>query len=419
MSTTKKAPQVVGEATEVVEVETELAADIGNSELAAYINGKLERFPNVFASTIKSGDPFPKELDELIPDLLEEMFVSITSESLTRPYGKLFVGHNAIKSGEKPVSIQVQYEKKYKSNIPMISTLSLIANSEVKKYYSETKQLPQEMNIKVKHAVFALPINAFNAETAKTYKERFTQHTHLVTVYINKGQRHVLTKITFENVLVTGEGIPAIYALMQGKDNKFRTAEDAMFSDFRKLYSEDKEAVAVGGKDFLKKRVVHIDIGDGTTDFPITSGINLNRDVLVGINSGVGHAILKSLDSFRAETNLTKVERQKYSEYLINENSDYHTLAWELIEQPALDQADSIFQEFISIIDKIDNAFDYVLVYGGGSIVLREGLYPMLQDVCDQLGKKLLWIPKELAPIMNVEGLKIMLYLSKKNKSKK
>ncbi|MEC2634175.1 hypothetical protein P9Z45_31800, partial [Bacillus cereus] len=58
--------------------------------------------------------------------------------------------------------------------------------------------------------------------------------------------------------------------------------------------------------------------------------------------------------------------------------------------------------------EKIAGDADFICVYGGGSIEFEALLYEDLLEFCEEVNCKLLWIPKEYAVDMNMEGLSIL-----------
>lgn len=51
------------------------------------------------------------------------------------------------------------------------------------------------------------------------------------------------------------------------------------------------------------------------------------------------------------------------------------------------------------------NDIDIIVVYGGGSILMKDKLYPKLKELADRLRIQLLYVPKEYAITLNAEGL--------------
>ncbi|MEC2554965.1 hypothetical protein P9W85_27210, partial [Bacillus tropicus] len=76
--------------------------------------------------------------------------------------------------------------------------------------------------------------------------------------------------MNFEKVDVLQEGVSALFALINEIDEKgivgYRSSN--MFTEFQKTYQLEE----ITGEYFESKRIQHADIGDGTTEFPLTEG---------------------------------------------------------------------------------------------------------------------------------------------------
>ncbi|WP_377911095.1 hypothetical protein [Bacillus songklensis] len=378
-----------------------VANDNGNSEQALYVNGELIRQPNVYVRPTKKD--FFRDIDaaKLVPTLLEEINVTISSKAIRRNR-QYYIGKKAIKSEYTPKNMDLKIEKKYSSDLPIINTTGTLAVKAVQIYFEQYKEIPKELEVTV-DMVTALPVKQWSPENSSTFSKRFTENQHIITVHINNVD--VLVKLDFELVKVAPEGSPSLFALIDDGNGNYRN--DDIFEDFNKLYGKK-----IDGQYIETKTVGHIDIGDGTTDFPITKGFNLEDSFVHGCNHGVGHAIDQAIAEFLNDDKkavLTKVTRQKFSEYIKDETNQYHQDAVESLEAALENEADFIYDEFIKVLSAVDNEIDLVVVYGGGSIVMKEQFYPLLKELCDNLNKKLLWIPEKYAALMNVDGLKVIL----------
>ncbi|GIQ62034.1 hypothetical protein PACILC2_06020 [Paenibacillus cisolokensis] len=75
------------------------------------------------------------------------------------------------------------------------------------------------------------------------------------------------------------------------------------------------------------------------------------------------------------------------------------------IQRPLEGQARQIIQNIRKQLTKARNEVDVICVYGGGSILMRPVLYPLLKELCDEREIKLLYIPAAYAVTMNAQGL--------------
>ncbi|MDT3766289.1 hypothetical protein [Priestia filamentosa] len=78
---------------------------------------------------------------------------------------------------------------------------------------------------------------------------------YVVMMYV--GQEQVTVKLTFSQVKVTKEVIPALYSIFEGSND--------MFKEFCKEYGMKK----MGGSNFTTAKIMHIDMGSGTTEYYI------------------------------------------------------------------------------------------------------------------------------------------------------
>src|SRR5699024_1242588 len=100
---------------------------------------------------------------------------------------------------------------------------------------------------------------------------------HFITVHI--GNEIARVEIDFEFVMVIPEGVTSSFLFTQT-------------DDVLKKYNFKKEF-------FKDAKVLHVAIGEGTVEYPITKGIEFNPNFIKGSNNGVGHAIDLALDEFK------------------------------------------------------------------------------------------------------------------------
>ena len=88
-----------------------------------------------------------------------------------------------------------------------------------------------------------------------------------------------------------------------------------------------------------------------------------------------------------------------------NPNHKYHSRAIQTLRRPLEGQARHIVQNIRKQLTKARNEIDVICVYGGGSVLMKPILQPMLTELCEEREIKLLYIPAEHAVTMNAEGL--------------
>lgn len=392
----------------VSNMKLKVSNDNGNSEHSLYINGDLVRQPNVYVRPTSKGFVQDVPGESLIPTLLSNIDVTVQSPSIkfNRRY---YIGNRALNSKYQATEMNISLDKKYNSDLPIINTLGTVAAKAVQDFYNKNQKIPQELDVTV-DMLTALPVKQWNPENAKKFSSRFTDGPHTVTVHINT--ENVLVKINFETVKVAPEGTPAIFSAIYNLDGELHKGE--MFRLFKETYGRD-----ITGQYLINKRVAHVDVGDGTCDTPVSIGFNLDHTHVDGCNNGVGHAIKEAMVEFNDKhSSLTKLTRQKFSEYLKDTNHQYHQDAVEFFNESMVNQAEFIYDHFRSVLEAYDNEVDLFMVYGGGSIVMKDALFPLLKELADDLGKELLWIPEEYAALMNTMGLQVLLNNMKKEVAK-
>jgi plasmid segregation protein ParM len=377
-----------------------VANDNGNSEQALIVNGDLYRQPNTYALPNKPSFEDNTEPHKLVDELLEELQVDIQSDSMN--FGGLyFIGRKAIKSKHVSHTMSVESETKYEHDLPMITTLGNLSAVAVQKAFKNKKELPKEINLTVDMAT-ALPVNQWSRENADKFAKKFTEGFHTVIVYI--GHQKVKVSLNFEYVKVIPEGTPVLFTLIEDQEGNYRS--DDLFDEFNWEYKKE-----VDGEYFQGKRIKHVDIGDGTTDTPLTVGWEYDRDFVNGISTGIGHSINKAIELFNEEVSSINVSRQQFIDYIKDTDHKYHEDTVRLLKQSMRSEVQTIFSHIQDEVKRSSNEVDVVCVYGGGSIMMKEHLYPMLKKLCDrsELQAELLWVPEKYAPLMNVKGLNIFL----------
>jgi plasmid segregation protein ParM len=367
------------------EIILKVGNDNGNSEHDLIINGVSIAQPNVFAKVRKLPN-----LDEVNKDYVLENIDDNLIVTCEDPSGIYYIGNYALKSGQKVRNIEVGIDNnKLESDVVIVNTLSQIAGFGVKEYYNKFNNFDGIINIKVDMTT-ALPISYYSQKKALEFADKFLNKTHMVTVHI--GNSSARTKIEFEFVKVIPEGVTSIFALKQCDDN--------IFEEYN-LKNEDK----LNNDYFNNTRVLHAAIGEGTSEFPITEGIEFNPDFIKGTNNGMGHAIDKAIEEFKLLKGLSKFSRQDYSKVLIDNNHKFHDEAMEIVEQYIEEEAEEILHHVKTEIQKANNEVDVVCVYGGGSIFMRPYLESKLKSFCDRAEIKLLYIPEKYAVNLEAEGL--------------
>lgn len=400
--------------------------DNGNSEQDLIINGQAITQPNVYSKILRQ---LPN-LEEMNPKYIAEnihsnLIVTIESPSVNKGLATTFyVGKYALKSGKSLYNIKVGVDNaKVKSDVPVINTLANIAGYAVGKAYKENEGI-EKIDVKVDMTT-ALPVNQYRKATVTEFSKQFMDNIHKVTVFL--GEHKVLVSIEFEYTKVLPEAVPTVFYL-KALANRLKKYEanvnslDKKSEDYEQqlktLEKQKKEAESILGEYmneygikvedlcFDKKKILHVAIGEGTTEFPVTNDDDFDRDFIRGSNNGVGHAIERVLDDFIADKRLTaNFSRQNYSEALKDERNKHHVDATEYIQAELEAEAIMILNKCKQEVGKTNNELDLICVYGGGSILMKEYLYKELNEFAKSVDINVLYIPKPYSVMAESLGM--------------
>ncbi|CAM4047944.1 ParM/StbA family protein [Paenibacillus alkaliterrae] len=405
-----------------MKLELVVGNDIGNSEQSIYIDGKLIRQPNVYAGAVSipwtdDDTDVPKNLKNIYDNLV----VSIISSAV--PTGTYLIGRHALKTvGENVTSLYVKGNNaKSDQMIPYINTLGTIAARAVEVAY-ERGSLPDSITVNSDQAI-AMPVKQHTPRNVETLQSKFMSGSHNVTVHLGLTKK-VDVKIEFDYVQVLQEGTPPVFALQMDRESNWRTGsyekpqlaakakDKGKNVDLFEEFAIEYKLGDIDGSYLDGKNILHVDLGDGTTDFPFTRGDAVDKDFCHGVNHGVGHAIVEAVDDLLvlAPYAFNSISRQQYSDILISEFSDRkHKFLQEAKQafRPHLDnQVNQIMQHISDQVLKIGaNEIDIIAVYGGGSILMRESIHPRIKLLADNSRIQLFYIPAKYAVTLNAEGL--------------
>lgn len=373
-----------------------LSEDFGNDKMKVLEPGLEDviKLPSVYKRIRRLPDVQETDTTKNVVNLLEQLVVNITSDAI-RHSGLYLIGEKALKSATDVRNMNIAIEDKHTSDVPLINTLGFVAARAVQKAYKKENKLPKVINVNT-YMSSAIPASQHNIDTAKYLENRFTNNNHIVLVYV--GKEIVTVQINFKKVKITKEGVPALYAIFEGPDK--------MFESFNKEYK-----LNLTGQDFTNYKIMHTDIGSGTTELIYTIGVNPSPDQCTGARYGVGHAINEAITIMEGERKGLNIKRQQFSKYIENpeEYSKDKDLIIESLEEACINQVDSIMQDIKeNYINTMLSEPEIITVYGGGSIVFKDEMYSDLKLFADEQSVKLLWIPKEFAVDMNVRGLDIL-----------
>ena len=365
--------------------------DIGNAktEMAFESEKQLQlvRQPSVISYLPRTPESNDLPLEQVMENLIDNLIVNISSPSIKRN-GDYYIGKKAMQHDGIKTNMMISLGGKSTHDLPVITSLSLVAATSVKKYYDTEGELPESLSINLKMAT-AIPSSEYSRQNAKTLEDRF-KNKHILTLYI--GEYQVLTSIKVVECKVTEEGRTSMLA--------FLNSDNEILQDFNEIYGENKKP-----SDFLKARTLHSDIGDGTSEFVVIEGASPVQGLSKCKRLGVGHASDLAISLLREQINISdKFTRQQLQEWLGREN-EKGQLARTLMKEATYGQALSILEEIqLAYQELASSDVDYAFVHGGGSITFKEDLQEELMSFAEHNHFKVVWIPEKFATTMNSRG---------------
>lgn len=369
--------------------------DNGNNAQKLCIDGEVFEFPNLYLKA----QSLPKGIIDTVPetimkDLYNNLFVTIKSPALESNCPQSFyIGNYTTKAGRAAQNMSIGIRgNKLKTDLPLITTLANISAYVVKKAYEKEKDIEKLCRKTLEASIdmaTALPDTIFGKDTAKTFSDTFTGE-HLVTVYL--GEKEVNVKLNIEYVKVLPEGVPTAFYLLSNAGKQ---------SEYLKQF------------DFNNKSMLHVSIGDGTTEYPITEGVNFIPDFNYGTHNGIGIAIEKIINDFKAAALLSKCSRQDISAIIRNKYDRNHDRAMEMVEPYLEEEAQEIKDETFTQLQRFNNNVDFIVVYGGGSILLEPYIKEafmndaLMKSEKNPRGIELVYVPAEIATTIEAQGLYI------------
>jgi plasmid segregation protein ParM len=350
-------------------MKLKIGNDVGNSDQKIYINNDYIKQPSCFSKVSQMPNLIDVSPDAVLKDLFDNLLVTINSPAVES--GTYYVGKKSLNSGLAIHNMDVT-DRKNVSDVYYINTLAIIGAYAICDTLLKKKELPDEA-IKVNVDMScSIPVNQYSKEDCFIVTEKF-KGKHNVTVHL--GIKRVDTVINFDYIKVLPESVSIMFAL--------RETEDAIDN----------------------KKVLHVSIGEGTTEYPVTEGIDFDPNFIKGSNNGIGHAIEKAIDPFKNKLGLRTYSRQLYSEVLQTNNHKFNPLANEFLQDFLPSESEDIIRYVKREIQKANGSIDVVIVHGGGSILLRKYLEDKLLKVCTPLNIKVFFVNENNAVNLEAKGL--------------
>lgn len=368
-----------------------LGSDIGNNktEIAIMEKGELKLInqPSIVSLLMRINSSSDLSVDYLVNNLMDNLIVDIFSQGLKHS-GKYYVGRKALTSTGSKTNMDIHLNKKSEDDIPLITTLSMIAALGIQKEFNSTNTLPKKLSIDVQMAT-ALPSSEYsNSKTSKRLHERFS-YEHIINVYV--GETVVQVTVNIKDLKVTEEGRTAMLA--------FLNSDSDILRHYNETYKEEKTPA-----DFSDALALHADIGDGTSEFVFTEGFYPVPNSSEGLASGVGHVAELAINMYQEEISSGEISRHSFG-LLLKENSDKGNTARDYMRQASNIEAVRIIKAIKSSHSKLTGSrANYYFIHGGGSIALYDQMYQELIELAQDTKGYVVWIPEEYAAHMNSKG---------------
>lgn len=384
------------------EIKLKVGNDNGNSEQDIIINGVQLQQADVYGRVIGRLNLEELDQDDFIENLENNLVIGIAASKYVNT-GEDYVGNYTLKSGATVRNTEVGAgNNKTDSEVVYLNTIGQIAAYAVKKAHKGDKTISDiEVNVDM---TTALPITQYDKMEAEKFANKFMDGEHRLTVKTPQKDYYVNLKFNF--VKVIPEGVTTTFALIGGVDEIYKTYNQKVRENLTKVSKDSLYMEELNTAYFTKeqRRILHISIGESTTEYPITNGIAFDPNFVQGSNNGNGHAIKKALPLFNSEFRCS-YSRQMYSDVVKSSGHKFHQDTLNYLIGPLEDEAQEIYRRAVDELERSNNEVDVIMVYGGGSILMREFLEPKLEAVARQIRSKLLYVDKEYAVTLESKGL--------------
>ena len=390
--------------------------DIGNG----YVKGKIRDANNkvslldlpsaVAIDTAPAAIPVSdNEVSAVVDDIFNEMDATFDSPVVKRNVHRLF-GKRGMKSGRTIEEFDVHSrEAKSEQDLSGVLVLGCAAGTALQRFFAEKGTLPVDIlpvNVRI---ALALPISEYKTKR-KQYVNMLIGTTHVVTIHNFKAP--VRFEIKFENVQVLAEGAAAQYAI----NNYDEKILDAMLDDFRSrsLGETTKALDGVTGKDLVQvKNTIGIDVGEGTTNFPVFQNGKFNTDASYSYNKGYGSVLDSAADILNAR-GFAFNSRKALSEYLLSTptviDRQRYLAVKAVVDAEVENFVIGVEKQFASVVDKVGLTTEIVYLFGGGATAIHESLMKTLNERSVKFGGTeallpVLCLASEYSRYLNRDGL--------------
>jgi plasmid segregation protein ParM len=375
---------------EIEVIEAHGSADCGNSSTKSIVMfdqiRRARKQPTVISYLPTVPNFEDEDLEYLVANLHKNMIVHITSKAVARN-GLFAVGEIASVYGGS--GFNIKHHKKSERDLTIIQPLTMIAATTIQEVFARTQELPKQLTVNL-HYTAAIPVVDYTRADALALEDKLIGE-HILIMYVGEGRRVTVT-INVINAKVYQEGIPAFYAILNSS---------TIFTKYNERYG-----TKFTGRDFAKRKMLFVDIGDGTLELiTIIDGkpvVSKSR----GHRLGVGHASEKALLAFKSHFNFrADLNRTNFMGKILDKTDKWHDEAKNELNAAVFEQEQKIYD---SIADIIENVLLYniqdIVVFGGGTDVFKQLEHDLI-SYADKYKMRVLWINGKVASLLNAYGL--------------
>lgn len=384
------------------EIKLKVGADNGNSEQDIIINGTQLQQADVYGRVVGKLNLEDLDQEKFMNDLENNLVIGIVGSRYVNS-GEFYVGNYTLRGRASVRNTEVGADNnKTNSEVVYLNVIGQIAAYAVKKAYKGDKTI-NDVEVTVDMTT-ALPITQYDKREAERFAEKFMDGEHRLTV--KTPEKDYFVNIKFNFVKVIPEGVTTTFAIAGGAEEIFKTYNKKVKENLTKNTKDSLYLEELNTPYFAKqqRRILHISIGESTTEYPITDGLAFDPNFVQGSNNGNGHAIKKALPLFNNEFRCN-YSRQQFSDVVKNPNHKFNQDTINYLMGPLEDEAEEIYRNAVDELERANNEVDVIMIYGGGSILMREFLEPRLEEVARRIRSKILYIDKEHAVTLESKGL--------------
>lgn len=337
------------------------SADAGNNALKLAVeDSEPVMVPSEYY--ILDGDN-PEQFEQQdipVDQLIKNLNVTINSRALPENNKRYLIGETLVDQG----IVGTEYEEdsnKSKDITPVLQTLSALA-------VDAMKLEPKKDHIKITYDLsIALPLRTISQETARIHSERFIGNHEVI--YHHPSGRNVTVEITIEFCKCIPEGAAGAWGVVYDKEGNVVTRKVEINNEVQSI-------------DFTDKRILHFDIGAGTSELVVTDGVQFNPAMSKPLSYGTKKTINDIIQSWNSVKDREIDGIAEYNSIYFDTEHVRHRELIEFSRTPLKNLASRLVNELLNHYRKLKDD-PYTFIYGGGSIILKT----YMEEVLNSKGK--------------------------------